>query len=207
MVLRPVALTPKPGVLLSLLGGLVAMLLLSALIFLAPVLGFPFIDLPRIVGGLFTESPAAAFSLGFWLFFLVGVFVFAPLLSVVWMVLPGRGVGIRSALVKGLAWGLALWVASGLLLPAFFALNRLGEAALGPNPGLFAIRTGWLGAAGVLGGHLAFGAALALVAVMGRGMAPLETLGWSGYEKALAPVGSAPPGEERLPTSPGVGER
>jgi hypothetical protein len=157
------------------------MLLLGALIYLAPVFGFPFIDFPLLIGGLFTPNPDVALWLGFWLFFLVGVFLFAPLLAFFWASLPGRNIGFSGAAVKGLVWGFILWILSGLLLPLLGLLNRID--GLG-NPGLFGLNAGFMAPLGSLLGHLAFSLATALIAAMGQGIEPIDTLGWNGYHHA-----------------------
>lgn len=205
-MISPPVLNPRPGLILSVLGGWVAMLLLSALLFLAPVLGFPFIDIPHLIGGIFCDSPTVAFWLGFWINFVVGVFIFAPALSFLWPMLPGPGVGLRGAVLRGILWGVALWVLSGILLPAFAALNRLGADVV-RSPGPFAISTGVRGVVALLGGHLAYGLALALVATMGEGILPLDTIGWPGYLKAETPPGHLLRREEGLPEYPPVGVR
>lgn len=176
-MIRPAILAPRPSLLLLVLGGLVATLLLSALMFVAPAFGFPFLDFPRLVGGIVTDDPTVAFWLGYWIFFAVGVFVLAPLLVVVWTILPGRDVGFRGALVKGASWGLILWVPGGLLLPVVGLINQLGDQGL-ENPGFFALGAGLLGAVGFLLGHVAYGLTVALVGAMSQGIKPLETLGW-----------------------------
>jgi hypothetical protein len=180
---RPAALVKRPSVLMLTLGGAVATLLLSSFIFLAPVFGFPFIDFPRLVGGIFTEDPVAAAWLGFWLFFLTGWVVFPVPLSIAWTLLPGDHVGLSGALLKGVLWGLVLWALSGVLLPLFGWLNQLTDQGL-ENPGFFALEAGVLGALGILLGHLAYGVALALVASMGHGISPLELLGQVDYERS-----------------------
>lgn len=179
-MVKPAPLNTQPSLVLTTVGGVVGTILLSALIHLAPALGFPFIDVPRLVGGIFTGDPTAAFWLGFWLFFVVGWLVFAPPLSVAWSMLPAEDVGFTGAAAKGALWGAALWALSGVLLPLFGALNRLPGAALEP-PGFFALGAGPLGMLGLLLGHLAYGLAVALIAAMGRGITPLDTIGWMGY--------------------------
>src|ERR687885_2644669 len=129
-VIRPTVLNPRPGLVLPLLGGWVGTLLLSAGIFLAPAFGFPFIDIPHLIGGIFSDSPTVAFWLGFWLNFVPGVFVFPSLLSGLWPIVPGSGVGAIGAAVKGAAFGIALWVLSGVLLPVAGWLNRLGPGVV-----------------------------------------------------------------------------
>lgn len=159
------------------------MLLLSASIFLAPVFGLPFIDIPHLLGGIFTPHTEIALWLGFWLYFLIGVFVFAPLLRFFWADLPGNAVSFGGALAKGLIWGIILGVVSGLLLPLLALLNRLPAETVA-NPGFFALNFGALAAVGLLIGHLLYGVALALVANMGQDIDPLEVLGWPGYSHA-----------------------
>ncbi len=178
---RPVALINHPSLLLATLGGAVAVLLLSALLFLSPVFGFPFVDFPRVMGGIFTADPEGAFWLGFTIFFVGGWLVFPFLLVAAWSLLPGENEGFIGALVKGLLFGLGLWVFSGLVLPLAGWLNQLDGLE---NPGFFALGAGVLGALGVLLGHLAYGAALALIAAMGQGISPLHTLGWYEYRRS-----------------------
>jgi hypothetical protein len=134
------------------------------------------------------------------------VFIFAPALSFLWPMLPGPGVGLRGATLRGILWGLALWVLSGILLPVFAALNRLGADVV-RSPGPFAISTGARGVVALLGGHLVYGLALALIATMGDGIFPLETMGWPGYLKAETPPGHLLRPEEGLPQHPPVGVR
>jgi hypothetical protein len=179
-VVEPHALNPKPSMMLALLGGVVAALLLSALIYLAPVFRLPFIDIPLLIGGIFTTVADTALWLGFWIYFLIGVFIFAPLLRFLWTDLPGDAVSFGGALLKGVLWGVTLGIISGLLLPLFGLLNRLpaGEVA---NPGFFALNQGFRAAVGLLLGHLLYGIALALVTNMGQAIDPLEVIGWPGY--------------------------
>lgn len=179
-MIKPATLVPRPSPSLAILGGAVAMLLLSSLLQLAPVLGLPFIDLPRLIGGIFTANSEVAFWLGFWLFFLGGVFVFPPLLVWAWPSLPGPNRGFIGALVKGLFWGLILSVVTGLLLPLFGLLNQLDDLT---NPGFFALGMGWPGTLILLLGFVAYSVVMALIAAMGRGTEPIDTLGWLGHHQ------------------------
>jgi hypothetical protein len=182
-MIHPTTLQPKPSIPVAILGGLVATILLSALIFLAPTLGFPFIDFARLIGGIFTSNEEVALWLGFWLFFLPGVVIFPPLLVGMWLKLPGPAIGFWAGLLRGLILGLVLWLVSGLLLPFIGELNQLPIE----NPGFFALATGLLGATGVLLGHLAYGIALGLMMTFHQGIEPLEAIGWPGYRKAAVP--------------------
>jgi hypothetical protein len=205
-VIRPSALNPRPGLVLPLLGGWVGTLILSAGIFLAPVFGLPFIDVPHLVGGIFCDSPTAAFWLGFWLNFIAGAFVFPSLFAVVWPMMPGSGVGILGATVKGLGFGVALWVLSGVLLPVAGWLNRLPPDVV-QRPGFFAIHTGWTGVLAALGGHLVYGLSVGLIAAMGEGIFPVETLGWPGHRRAETPPAGRLYPDPNMPEHPPIGER
>jgi hypothetical protein len=176
--MEPETLIPKPSYLISFLGGVVGMVLFFSVIFLAPSLGFPMVDLPRLLGGIFTSNLDVALWLGFWIFFLTGVLFFAPFLVYMWAKLPGKRIGYSGALIKGFVWGLILWVITGLLLPLVGLITRVGGLE---NPGFFAINAGLEGALVLLLAHLFFGLATALIASMSHGISPLGTLGWEGH--------------------------
>ncbi|MBW3672343.1 MAG: hypothetical protein KY432_11815 [Acidobacteria bacterium] len=179
----PAELNPNPSILLLAIGGVVGTILLSSLIYLAPVLGLPSIDVPLLVGGIFTTFQPAAFWIGFAVFFFVGVFIFAPALTLAWVFMPGRGVGLSGALLKGLLWGGGLWLLGGLMLPLFALLNRVEGVE---DPGFFAIRLGLLGAGGFLAGHLLYGVVIALTTATSHGIMPMETIGWHGHGRGNA---------------------
>lgn len=183
---EPNTVVSRPANVLVLLGGLVATLLLSAVLYVAPALGLAFVDLPALIGGIFTGGPEVAFWLGYALFFVGGVFIIAPILIFVWRVLPGASVGFVGALIKGVLWGLILWAVTGLLLPVLGAINRLGPQEL-TNPGFFAAAEGAAGVAVLLIGMPAYGLALSLIAAMGQGIHPIRTVGWRGYRKGSPP--------------------
>jgi hypothetical protein len=203
---EPTALNPRPGILLPLLGGFVATLILTALLFLAPAMGIATADFPHLVGGVFTSSPEVAFWLGLGIHLVNGAFIFALGFGVFWTMIPGPERGIGAGVVKGVGWGLLLWGASGLGLPLLAMLSAL-PPGVAPNPGLFSLRLGWISAAGLLGGHIAYGLALGLVTAIGHGVRPLDTLGWSSYTNAEAPPNNIVEAAEGLPIYPAVGER
>jgi hypothetical protein len=185
-MIEPATLTPRPSIVLLLLGGLVGTLLATALVHLAPAFGFPFVDAPRLIGGVFVADPAGALGLGYALYFLAGVFVVAPALGLSWPSLPGHPLGLGGAVLRGVAWAVALWVLWGLALPLLGALTRLEGPGL--DPGLFATSGGALGAVWLLVVQAGYALAAALVAAMGRGIEPLDTLGWQGYGTAYRHV-------------------
>ena len=205
-MLMPDVLSSRPGALLSLLGGLVAALLDNALLFALPAFGLPFIDAPHLVGGLFTAAPTPAFWIGFWIEFVIGTAVLPLVLWTAWPRLPGAAVGLLGAAVKGIIWGLVLWVLAGLLLPLAGAMNHIAPSIV-PRPGFFAASLGLSGAVVLLAAHVAYGLALTLVAAMGQGIAGLDTLGWPGHAKASTPPGDLFEAAQGLPEYPFVGSR
>ena len=186
--MKPEMLQIEASAILLALGGVVATTLLSAFVHLAPVFGFPFIDVPRLVGGVFSADFAVAFWVGFALFFATGAIVFPMLFLWARGALPGAGRGLRPALIKGSVFGLILFLVGGVLLPAFGALNRLVELE---NPGFFGLAAGWMGMLGLLGGHLVYGVAVALIGSIGYGAKPLDLLGWRTHWPADLPGISA----------------
>lgn len=176
--MKPGTLAIQPSILLASLGGAVGVILLTALLYLAPVAGSAVIDYPRLIGGIFAPQPEAAFWLGYAIFFVVGWLVWPPLMMVTWPKLPGDNYAFTGALQKGLLWGAALWVLAGLLLPLLGVLTRAEGLA---NPGLFGIGAGLGTAVLLLVGHLGYGVAVAVLAAMARGISPIETLGVEGY--------------------------
>lgn len=206
---RPTQLDPKPGLLVTLIGGAVASLLLLSLLNLAPTVGLPFIDLPHLLGGLVAASPSTAFWIGAAAFLGGGTFLLGPALVVAWPLLPslgaGSGNGLLPALVKGSLWGGVVWGMSGVLLPLLALGSRLDATVVG-SPGLFALSFGVGGAVVLLVTHLVFGLAVALFATIARGISPLDAMGWPGYIKADTPPGSVLD-RSPLPQFPPVGMR
>ena len=183
-MVRPSPLQPQPSLLLLLVGGATATLLISALLYLAPAFGLPFIDLPRLTGGLFTEDAGLALGLGYAIFFISGAFVMPFVLGTLWPTLPGDPVRFPGAALKGAAFGAAFFVLSGLLTWVLGWFNQLEELVL---PGLFALNLGLVAAVLLLLGHLVYGVAAALVGAMGRNISPIDTIGWDGYHQARTP--------------------
>lgn len=173
---EPVIHKPHPSLFpLTILGGMVATVLLMALTHLGPVWDLPLIDMPLLVGGVFSADPDTAFRTGHAVFILAGIFVFALSLSIVWAQLPGDDTRFPGATLKGLVWGLFLWVLSGLVLPLLGGLNQL---PLTENPGLFALEHGVLGPIWLLVLQLSYGLVLTTVAGLGHGLQPIDTIGW-----------------------------
>ncbi len=203
---HPIMLHPGPSPVAPIVGGAAGTLLLAALINLAPIFGVPYIDVPRLTGGMFTNDPAAAFWLGYSLFLLVpGIVVFPSLLGGAWHLLPGPALGPLGGLVKGGALGLVLWMASGLTLPLAGVLCRLPGVQ---SPGFFGAGLGLAAILGLLAGHLVYGVAVALVTAVEQGITVPDTLGWGEFGHASGGVLSLGMHRaEELPEVPAGGER
>lgn len=168
-----------PSLLLVGPAGLVATVLATALLQLAPAAGLPLVDIPTAVGALWSSDAATAFRTGYIVFFLGGAVLFPVALKGAWKLLPGPRATLVGALVKGLVLALAAWVLSGLLLGVLGAAGR--PVAGFTAPGWFAAGLGGAGAVLLLAGHLVYGAALGVVAGMGLGLSPVNALGWVGH--------------------------
>lgn len=170
--------TDSPWYPLMTVAGAVATITGSALIYVGPALGFPLIDIPSIVGRTYAADPDVALLTGYAIFFVGGWIVFPTLLKLLWVDLPGDGATASGAALKGAIFGLAAWLLSGLAVGILEGLARdPGAEAVG----FFAAGVGVPGIVALLGGHLVYGVSLAVVAGAGRGLSPLDALGWLGH--------------------------
>ena len=205
-LIRPSVINARPGIILPVIGGFAGTIMLTAGMFLAPAVGLPFIDVPHLVGGVFTADPTVALWLGFWLHFLAGSVLFPIVFGIVWAAGPGPMTGIIGDIIKGVVWGSVLWIISGLLMPLAGWLNRLGPDVL-QTPGLFAIGLGWSAALALFIGHIVYGLAIGLTSYMAADIFPLETLGWKGYTKAELPPAGRLYQDPNFPEHPPIGLR
>ena len=107
-LIRPTVLNARPGIIIPVIGGVAGTLILTAGMYLAPLLGFPFIDIPHLMGGILTADPDGALVTGFWLHFVAGAILFPIVFGLVWPLLPGPMTGLVGDVIKGLSWGLGL---------------------------------------------------------------------------------------------------
>jgi len=136
----------------TLLAGFVATLAMTILMFIAPMMGMPKMDIAAMLGGMLGGGMPEAFS-GSWLMgmliHLVNGIVIFPLIF--GFLLYGRLPG--APLAKGMIWGLVLWLlAQVMVMPmmgaGFFAGNT-------PQPLLTVF--------GSFMGHVIYGAVLGLI--------------------------------------------
>jgi hypothetical protein len=175
---RKDAVLGRPSMIAATLGGAGGAVLAGAVLNLAPVAGAVAIDLPVLLGGVFTGSPLTALWMG-WLVLFVAAWLIVPMLLVAaWERLPGDPVSTGGALLKGVAAGIAVWIVVGLTLPLVASLSQVG---MGDGPGLFGLGTGPGAALALLVASLGYGLVLGAIASVSRGLAPLNTLGWEGH--------------------------
>lgn len=108
-----------PGVRAVLTGGLAATVVLTLLMYAAPLAGFPGIDMASAIGG-FLGHPALLFTPRWWagmlVFLLVGI-VFSPLLFIgMARILYGGG------WLRGVEWGVLLWSAGAVCVMVHLGL-------------------------------------------------------------------------------------
>jgi len=144
--------TAKPG--RAIVAGLVATAVMTMLIYMAPHMGMPNMDIAGMLGSMMNGGQAPAMMSGPWLIgmmmhFVLGTLVF-PLFYAyfVYGLLPGK------PWAKGLIWGVALWAVMQVM-----PLPMMGKgffASKTPEPLLFVM--------GTLMGHLLYGAVFGALA-------------------------------------------
>ncbi len=177
----PLLYKPHPSLFpLMLLGGFTGTVLLTALLLLAAALDVTIVDLPRLLGAVFSSDPSTIFGSGHAVFLIIGVF-FLPLpLALLWPLTPGDRFTFRGALVKGALWGLVLSLFSGILLPLLGLLSKVADFGFW-DPGPLALGLGLSGPLQLLVGTQLYSLTSALVAAMARGLQPLDAVGWGWW--------------------------
>lgn len=177
----PMLYKPHPSLFpATLLGGLVGTVILTALIRLLAALEVTVVDLPQLLGAVFSSDPSPVSLVGHTVFLVMGVFVLPLGLALQWPVTPGDRFTFGGAVVKGALWGLVLFLLASLLLPLLGALSQQPGGGAG-QPGPFGVALGWRGPVQLLAGTQVYALASALVAQMPRGLQPLDTLGWGWW--------------------------
>ncbi len=165
---------------LALLGGLAGTVLLTALLRLAAALGVTVVDLPWLLGRVFSSDASTSFDVGHAVFVVTGVFVLPLLLALLWPFAPGDRFTFRGSLLKGALWGLVLFAFTGVLLPVLGLFARSPSGGIS-EPGPFALAFGLRGPAQLLLGTQLYSLTAALVAGMARGLQPLDAIGWGWW--------------------------
>ncbi len=177
----PLLYKPHPALFpLALLGGLTGTVLLTAMLRLAAVLGVTVVDLPLLLGGVFSSDASTIFDVGHAMFVVAGILILPLPLALLWPLLPGDRFTFRGALLKGALWGLVLSAITGMLLPLLGLLTKTSDASFS-DPGPFALALGAAGPVQLLLGIQLYSLASVLVAGMARGLQPLDAVGWGWW--------------------------
>ena len=134
----------KPNIGRAVLGGLVGTIVLTMLMYIgAPMMGIPKMDIAGMLG-----SMLGGWTMGMAMPFINGAILF-PLIYAFVLYSKLRG----SPVTKGIFWGVALWLAAGLLV-----MPTMGAGFFGTTHG------GMMAAAASLVGHIVYGALLRVIA-------------------------------------------
>lgn len=132
-------------------GGIAATMTITLLMYMAPFLGLPGIDMASAIGGAFTEHAAdpltAAWWVGFGIFFLIGGII-SPIILL--FALPAL---FGNAWQRGAEWGILVWVFGGV-----WAMHFLGLALNEPH-----FQHPAMSAGASLAAHVIYGMVLGIV--------------------------------------------
>ncbi|WP_219418760.1 hypothetical protein [Pseudonocardia nigra] len=180
MVDQPLLYKPHPSLFpVMLLGGFTGTVLLTAALRLTASRGAAVIDLPLLMGGLFSGDQSTAFTAGHALFLVAGILVLL-LLALLWPFAPGSRFTFRGALVRAGIFGLGLFVLGGILVPLLGGLSRLPAVSL-LEPGPFGVGLGLRGPLQLLLATQLYALTAALVAAMPQGLQPMDAVGWGWW--------------------------
>ncbi len=141
------------------LAGFVATVAMTALMYLAPMMGMPKMDIATMLGTMFLSRPAPAFWLGMMIHLMMGTVLFPAIYS--FALQPGTGSGTG----RGAFWGLILWAAANLMvMPLMGAIHPMVKSGMMPAPGFLMLHLGVMAPVGSLVGHLVYGMLLGRLA-------------------------------------------
>jgi hypothetical protein len=178
---QPLLYKPHPSLFpVMLLGGFTGTVLLTAALRLTSSLGVAVVDLPELMGGVFSGNRSTAFTVGHTLFLVAGILVLPLLLALLWPFAPGSRFTFRGALIRGGIFGLGLFALTGILVPLLGALSHLPAVSL-LEPGPFGVGLGLWGPVQLLLGTQLYAVTAALVAAMPQGLQPMDAVGWGWW--------------------------
>ncbi len=144
----------------AIVAGLAGTIAMTVLMMIAPMMGMPKMDIPGMLGSMFSAKGNTV--LGYVMHLMNGV-IFAIIYALIWSTgfLPTN---LTGGVVGGLALGLAHWIIVGLLfamVPIMHAGIKAGEVKA---PGLYMTNMGGtMGFIGGMMGHLLFGLVVGVV--------------------------------------------
>jgi len=143
----------------QLLAGFVATAAMTALMYLAPMMGMPKMDIATMLGSMFLTSLGAAFWLGLMIHLMMGTLLFPVTYRLALQPSAGSGTG------RGIIFGLILWAAANLMvMPMMGAIHPMVKSGMMPAPGFLMLNLGLMAPVGSLIGHLLYGGLLGKLA-------------------------------------------
>ncbi len=143
----------------ALLAGLAGTVAFTLLLYAAPLMGLPPMNLPTMLGTMFVANPAAAFLPGLAMHLMIGLVLALGYALVFARVLPG------APWLRGALYGLVPWLlAMAVVMPMMALVHPMVRAGAMPAPGFFLSGMGTvLAPLGSLMGHLVYGALVGAV--------------------------------------------
>lgn len=139
--------------------GFAATVLMTALMYMAPLMRMPKMDIAAMLGTMFLASPGPAFWLGLMLHLMMGTVLFPAVYHLLFRPLSGGGSG------RGLLFGLLLWAAVNMMvMPMIGRIHPLVKNGMMPAPGFLMLKLGVLAPIGSFIGHLLYGVVLGKLA-------------------------------------------
>jgi hypothetical protein len=136
----------------AILGGLMATLLLTVIMYLAPYAGLPNIDMAAAIGSRLVGHAAVVFSAGWWMGLAIFLVVGAVLSPVVFVY--ARPALLGTAWQRGAEWGVIVWVFAGTGVMVMMGVGFNEAHFLHPVTSVFSS----------LAGHIVYGAVLGTIA-------------------------------------------
>ncbi len=136
----------------AILGGLVATLILTVIMYLAPYVGLPNIDMAAAIGSRLMSHPAVVFSAGWWMGLAIFLFMGAVVSPIVFVY--ARPALLGTAWQRGAEWGVIVWVFAGTGVMVMRGVGFNEAHFLHPVTSVFSS----------LAGHVVYGAVLGTVA-------------------------------------------
>jgi hypothetical protein len=136
----------------AILGGLIATLVLTVIMYLAPYAGLPNIDMAADIGSRLVSHPAVVFSAGWWMGLAIFLFMGIVVSPVVFVY--ARPALLGSAWQRGAEWGVIVWVFAGTGVMVMMGVGFNEAHFLHPVTSVFSS----------LAGHVVYGAVLGAIA-------------------------------------------
>ncbi len=143
----------------TILGGVLGTVAFTVLMYVAPLMGFPKMDVPTMLGTMFVADPGAAFVPGLVMHFMIGIILALGYTIFFASWLPGQ------AWQRGALYGLVPWLmAMVVVMPMMALMHPLVRSGMMPAPGFFVAGRGTvLAPFGSLMVHLVYGAVVGAI--------------------------------------------